>query len=274
MNESSPSGFCVNCGEPMSAETKFCVNCGAERVAAAPVDEVPSPPPPVAPTPTVPTPAVPTPTVPTPAVALPTVQQPRVAPLPSSSPPPAGSPRSPNRNRAILAGVIVGLVIAGAAGFAWAKSSDSDHKTSVAAPLPTSAPLTSPTTPTTPLPTEPPITFTPTTSVLDMRSVVSQLDATLTQSGVQVAQLKLVIDQYVSCGLPAGDAAVQLQPVVNGRRQIVNDLDQMLATTSGAGRELVILLRKAIDFSAASRHLLPGVDAEQLSHGRTRPLPT
>ena len=96
MNETNTSGFCVNCGQALRPEAKFCVGCGTQRA--------------VVPAPVVPAPVVPAP-VASPPVSLPPT-------------PPRGEPEpSSNRNRAVLAGIVVGLVIVGVGALVWRSTS-------------------------------------------------------------------------------------------------------------------------------------------------------
>jgi hypothetical protein len=266
MTETSPSRFCVNCGAPMAVATKFCVNCGTER-AAAPAQPVPDPgPPPVVSPPVAEAPVAPPPPVGLPpAVAPPPIVPPPVAPPPvAPSAPAAGSPsgaaRSTNRNRAIVAGVAVGLVIVAAAGFAWNRLSSSDDTPGVAVSPAASASVTSPAPTAAPV-TQPSTAVTPTSSAPTTQSVVSQLDAKLNESAAQVTQLKAIIGQFDpattgsstrQCGLSGAAAATQIRPIIDGRKSMVADLHELAASARGSGRQLVTELRTAINLSLQS----------------------
>jgi hypothetical protein len=177
-------------------------------------------------------------------------------PLP---PPLRDGARSPNRNRAIVIGVVIGVVIVAAAGLAYAKSSSSDHKAPTAVPA-TAPPITLPATTAAPIGATSP-TVTPTTSALDARSVVAQLDAKLSESAAQLGQLKTIIAQFdpattgtatQPCGLSGALAAAQTQPIINNRQSLVAELVNLGATSSGTERQLVTLLHTALDLSLRS----------------------
>jgi zinc-ribbon domain len=245
MSEANTSGFCVNCGAPMVPAAKFCASCGTERAVApsAPfgtsAEDTLPPPLPSAPRPEDVPDEVPLPPAP-----------PRVS-LASHD----ATPLS-NRNRAIVIGVVVGVAIVAAGGLAYAKSSTSDHTTRVAV-----APVTSPAATSPPVTRLPSTAGTPTTSASDVQSVVTQLDAKLSESAGEVGQLKAIIAQFdpttagntaQRCGLTGVAAAAQTQPIIDNRKTMVADLDILSGTASGNARQLVTLLHSAIDLSLQS----------------------
>ena len=221
MNEAD-ARFCISCGEPMGPAARFCEHCGTERAT------LPLPAPPVV-----------------------------SEPLP---PPPVGDRTpSPNRNRAIVIGVVMGVVIVAVAGLAYAKSSSSDHKASIAVPA-AAPPITLPATTAAPIGATSP-TVTPTTSGLGARSVVAQLDAELSESAAQLGELKTIIAQFdpattgtatQPCGLSGAVAAARTQPIINNRKSLVAGLENLGPTSSGTVRRLVTLLHTALDLSLRS----------------------
>jgi hypothetical protein len=263
MSETSTSKFCVNCGQRLRADAKFCVNCGAPRPAvAAPSpdvrgghepDDSDAPTGVVAPTAARTVAAVPTePEIPRLIEASPPVAPQPVAPPPIVSPPVA--PKSPllNRSQKIVLGVGIGIVVVVAT--AIILLTRNDHHTSVASansPPATSVAVLPPTAPNTAAAAPTP------TTIAALNSVVSRLDAELTDSAAQVAQLKSVIAGFdpsdnQACGLSAAAAAAQTGAIIDKRKAEVADLQTLATTGDATARQLVILLQTAIGLSLQS----------------------
>lgn len=52
--------------------------------------------------------------------------------------------------------------------------------------------------------------------------------------------------------MPGGTAATRIQPIIDGRKAMVDDLDRLAQTATGSSRALVTQLRTAINFSLQS----------------------
>jgi len=267
MSEPSASNFCVNCGERLRADAKFCVNCGTPIPAVAePAPDVGSRGPDVseaagggvasaagrtvaaAPL----EPEILRPLETPPPVVSPPVVSPPVVSLPVA-PPPLVAPKSPllDRTQRTVLAVGIGVVIVVAAAIVLLTRND-DHSsvasanntpaTSVAA-LPSAVPNTESTAPT------------PTT-IAALNSVVSRLDAELTDSAAQVAQLKNVIAGFAPSGnqacVPAATAAAQMGAIIDNRKAEVATLQTLVTTDDATARQLVILLQTAIGMSLQS----------------------
>ena len=173
---------------------------------------------------------------------------------------PRESGRSPNRNRAIVAGIIIGVVVAGAAGFAWNRFGAENDNAAVAVLPAATAPLTAPG-PTAPPLTESSTVVTQAIPVVTLQSVVTHLDSKLNQSAAEVSQLKALIGQFdpaiagnttQPCALSGAEAAAQIQPIIDGRKSMVDDLDRLAASATGTARQLTTDLRAAINLSLQS----------------------
>jgi hypothetical protein len=121
---------------------------------------------------------------------------------------PVAEPPSHNRTRALVVGAIVGLLIVGAVGFAWSRSSNHDGDAAsasatanVSTTLPAALgtiPIDLPT-----LPTEaPPITVAPRTAAVDPVAVqqATALNAMLDQSRVARSTIQGASNDVVGCG--------------------------------------------------------------------------
>jgi hypothetical protein len=208
-----PSGFCVNCGKPMDAAAKFCVSCGTVRAQAAPVtdtppEDVPPPPPPRA------------------TVLPPVVASGPAATIPPSSTPRSDSPRSPNRNRAIVVGIIVGIVIVALAGVGWTQLS-SDKSAAPATPQ-----ATIPTTTTSPIPSTAAPTEPPPSAAIPVETPAGQakaLNALLDQSAAARSSIAGGVNDISSCRNVA--AGVQIFQTAGSRRQQLLDKLQRQSLT-------------------------------------------
>jgi hypothetical protein len=257
MSEPSTSKFCVNCGQPLRVDAKFCVNCGTPIPAVAEtfpdVDRLepdvseaangvvaPAAGRTVAPVPTEPEIAQVFETPP-----------PRVAPPPVAPP---VAPKSPllNRTQRIVLAVGIGVVIVVATAIVLHTRND-NHSSVASANIP---PATSVAVLPSAAPNTEALTPTPTT-IAALSSVVARLDAELSDSAAQVAQLKSVIAGFESpgnhtCGVLAADAAAQVGAIIDNRTAEVAFLQTLAATDDATARQLVSLLQTAIGLSRQS----------------------
>src|SRR5262249_30248480 len=103
--------------------------------------------------------------------------------------------------------------------------------------------------------TDAPVTAPPTT-VVQVRTVVTKLDAELNESAAQVGQLKNVIAQFAPaggpCSLGGAAAAAQTGTIIDQRKKMVSDLDALANTSDATAKQLVTQLRAAINLSLQS----------------------
>ena len=238
MSETSASKFCVNCGQPLRVDAKFCVNCGTPRPAVA------------APPPDVGSLEPDAPEVSGGVVAPAAGRTVAAVPTEPVAPPVAPKPALLNRTQRIVLAAGIGIVIVVAVAIILLKRND--NHTSVASannPPATSVAVLPSVAPDTEAPA-------PTTNAA-LRSVVSRLDAELTDSAAQVAQLQSIIARFApsgngACGLSAAQAATQTGAIIDNRRAEVAALQTLATTDDATARQLVTLLQTAIGLSLQS----------------------
>jgi zinc-ribbon domain len=258
MSEPPATKFCVNCGQRLRVDAKFCVNCGTPiRAVAEPFPAVGSVEPDASDAsdaPDAPSGHV-APAAGRTVIAVPTepeIPQLSVAPPPVAPPPVAAKPTLLNRTQRIVLAVGIGIVILVATAIILLTRNDNHSSVALAnnppatsvAVLPSAAPNTGASVPT------------PTT-IVALSSVVSRLDAELTDSAAQVAQLKSIIAEFnpgdnERCRLFAAAAAAQMGTIINNRTAEVADLQTLATTADATARQLVSLLQTARSLSLQS----------------------